>query len=202
MFKKTSRSSVEMVRDVVEDPAFADDLTRHLAERRLVRRLFALRCAQGLSQKDIAEKMGCTQGRVSKLEASRDDDLSLGDIRAYAAALGLTTILGLEGGPSAVARVKFHHACIMTAIDTLAKLALKDESIAKGIARFFGEAAFNFLAILEDATKKLPAEVQALGVLLEVVGPGDEEYLHELTDTKEPKPLKTRHSRKPKAPCG
>jgi hypothetical protein len=51
MFKKTTHHDViEMVRDVGDDPAFADDLAGHVAERRLVTRLFALRCARGLSQ--------------------------------------------------------------------------------------------------------------------------------------------------------
>ena len=108
MFKtKTYRSIVEMVRDTADDPSLVSDLERHIFERRLVSQLFVSRCVQGLSQKDVAEKMGCTQGRISKLEASRDEDLRLGDIQGYAQALGLTTILGLEDGPSAVARVEF-----------------------------------------------------------------------------------------------
>jgi transcriptional regulator with XRE-family HTH domain len=175
MFKsRTYRSVVEMARATGGDPAFVEDLEKHLAERRLVRHLFALRCARGLSQKAVAEKMGCTQGKVSKLEASRDEDLSLGDIRGYAKALGLTTILGLEGGPSAVARIKFHHACVTKQVNSLAKLAAKDDMIAKGVSRFFSETALNFLDILDQATKKLPPEVQLLGVAIEIVGPDDE----------------------------
>jgi transcriptional regulator with XRE-family HTH domain len=172
--EKTYRSVVEMVRDTAGDPALADGLERHLSERRLVKQLFALRCARGMSQKDIAEKMGCTQGRISKLEASRDEDLRFGDIRDYAKALGLSTILGLEGGPSAVVRVKYHHARIKKEVKTLAKLALKDEAIAEGVSRFFDEAALSFLTTLEEATKMLPPDVQPFGVSVEVVGPEDE----------------------------
>lgn len=199
--KKTSRNVVEMARDVGVDPAFADDLRRHVAERRLVRHLFALRCARGLSQREVAERMGCTQGRISKLEASRDDDLSLGDVRAYGEALGLTAILGLEGGPSAVARVKFHHACIKKEVDTLSRLALKDEKVAEGVARFFDEAAFNFLTILEDATMKLPAEVQPLGVTVEIIGPDEDECPVKATVAGAPKldPPAPKRQRKPKA---
>jgi transcriptional regulator with XRE-family HTH domain len=175
MFKtKTYRSVMDMVRDTADDPAFADDLQKNIAERQLVKHLFALRCARGLSQKDIAEAMGCTQGRISKLEASRDDDLSLGDIRAYAKALGLNTILGLEGGSSAVARVKFRYACVKKAVDSLTKLAMRDDGIAVGVARFFHEAAFNFLTLLEKATESLPSEVQPLGVIVELIGPDDQ----------------------------
>jgi transcriptional regulator with XRE-family HTH domain len=197
--KKTYRSVVEMARDVGGDAAFADDLGRHIAERRLVGRLSALRCARGLSQKDVAERMGCTQGRVSKLEASRDDDLSLGDIRSYALALGLTTVVGLEGGQSAAARVKFHHARIKSEVDRLTKLAVGDETIAAGIARFFDEAAVNFLTTLEDATKKLPAVVPPPGNFLEIVAPEDEACAPEPAKPEEPRPLKPKRSRTPKA---
>lgn len=199
--KKTYRSVVEMARDVGDDPAFANDLGTHLSERRLVKHLFALRCARGLSQSDVAERLGCTQGRVSKLEASRDEDLRLGDISGYAKALGLTTVLGLEGGPSSVARVKFHHARIQKELDALAKLALKDEKIAEGISRFFNEAALNFLVILEEATRKLPAEVQPLEVSVEIVGPDDDECPASAKESK-PEPPKTRRKKRPGAACG
>ncbi len=194
--KKTYRSVVEMTRDVVDDPAFADDLGKHIAERQLVRRLFALRCARGLSQQDVAVKMGCSQGRVSKLEASRDEDLSLRDIRSYAKALGLTTILGLEGGSTAVARVKFHHACIKRDLDALTKLAMTDAEIAEGVARFFDEAAFNFLRLLENATKTLPDEAQSSSVSVVMVGTGGDDFPDEANG---PMPSKPKRSRKPKA---
>jgi transcriptional regulator with XRE-family HTH domain len=177
MFKKSKgyKSVAELVRDVGGDPAFADDFEKHIAERKLVKRLVALRCARGLSQKDIAAKMGCTQGRISKLEASRDEDLRFGDIRGYAKALGLETILGLEGGPHAVMRVKYYAACIKRQVDRLAGLATNDQAIAEGVSRFFSDAAFNILNILESATKRLPEEVQPLGVSVEIIGPEGEE---------------------------
>lgn len=171
--KKTYGSVSDMVRDVADDPAFADDFDKHVAERQLVSRLFALRCAKGLSQKDVAVKMGCTQGRISKLEASRDEDLKLGDIRAYAQALGLTTVLGLEGGPTAAARVKFHHACVRKEVHALAKLAVTNDSVAEAIAKFFDAAAFNFLTTLEEATKQLPPEVRQHGVSVVVISPDE-----------------------------
>lgn len=39
--------------------------------------------------------MRCTQSRISKLEDSADADLRLGDIQAYAQAVGLSFNLGL-----------------------------------------------------------------------------------------------------------
>jgi transcriptional regulator with XRE-family HTH domain len=49
----------------------------------IVRRLVALRAGAGMTQSDIAKKLGCTQSRISKIEASKDQDITLGVIRDY-----------------------------------------------------------------------------------------------------------------------
>jgi DNA-binding Xre family transcriptional regulator len=96
MAKKRYSSVVEMARELTEDDAFADDLAQRLDRKRVVRTLLALRAAKNLSQKDIADRMGCTRGRISKLESSIDDDLRLGDLEAYTKALGLNVTLVLD----------------------------------------------------------------------------------------------------------
>jgi len=164
-----------MIRDIGGDQAFANDLSAHIAERRIIKTLIALRCARGRSQADVAAKMGCSQGRISKLESSMDEDIRVGDIRGYARALGLTTIVGLENsGSRSVDLVKHHAGCIKRLVDNLARMGKSDLVVAEGVAKFFGEAAFNLLNMLDQATKELPPEVHNHGVNVEVVGPDDE----------------------------
>ena len=50
-----------MVRDVSDDTAFSEEFEKHLAQKQIVKLLMALRAAQGLSQRDIADKFPCTQ---------------------------------------------------------------------------------------------------------------------------------------------
>ena len=83
----------EMLRGISEDKQFADDFDRHVGKRRLVKHLFALRSVEGLSQKDIAERIGCSQSRISKLENGTDDDLRLADLAAHLGALDLDLCL-------------------------------------------------------------------------------------------------------------
>lgn len=59
-----------------------------MTPERLVAALKAERVKAGLTQKDVAARMYCTQSRVSKLEASRPGDWSIRDLAAYAFALG------------------------------------------------------------------------------------------------------------------
>src|SRR5438874_1618374 len=89
--KKTFGSVSQLTRDLAESQTFADAVVRRLAERDVLDHLMALRTTQGLSQKDIAGKIGCTQSRISKLEGGKDNDLRLGDFAHYADALGYNT---------------------------------------------------------------------------------------------------------------
>ena len=64
--------------------------------------LTILRCSLGMTQKQVAGQMGCTQSRVSKLEAGNDDDLQLSEVRDYARALGRGLTIRIVPGAEAI----------------------------------------------------------------------------------------------------
>jgi len=156
---KRYRSVTEMVRDVSEEQSFADDLQRRVSRRQLVKHLFVLRSVRRLSQKDIAQRLGCSQSRVSKLEASDDDDLRLGDLHGYLKALDLDLSLVVASrNRTPVGLVKYHAFSIKRLLDRLAVLARADDKIAEGVAGFFGEAFFNLVRLLQDSARRLPKD--------------------------------------------
>lgn len=59
------------------------------AQTQLVDQLILARVAAGLTQAQLAARLKCSQSRISKLEDSRDVDLTLGDIQDYAGVVGL-----------------------------------------------------------------------------------------------------------------
>lgn len=69
-----------------EDAAVRDRLDALSAQTRLVQELTLMRTRAGLTQAQLAAKMGCTQGRISKIESSLDADLTIGIVQAYASA--------------------------------------------------------------------------------------------------------------------
>ena len=77
-----------MVRETSDDPAIPAMLEEMIRRRQLVKKLMVMRACKGLSQAEIAARMGCSQGRISKFEASEDDDVRLGDVRKYLQAVG------------------------------------------------------------------------------------------------------------------
>jgi transcriptional regulator with XRE-family HTH domain len=93
--KRTYASVVQMVRETTDAP-FADAFEARLRNRRIVKDLMVMRAGRGLTQGDIASKMGCSQSRVSKVESSSDFDLTLGDLVRYASAVGFRVGVALE----------------------------------------------------------------------------------------------------------
>lgn len=168
MNPQKARTSVsQMVSETSEDPSFTALFEERLQGRRIIKDLMVQRATQHLSQEDIAEKMGCTQSRISKLESTTDANLRLGDLARYADALGLRISIVLDSKESTpVNRIKNFAFQIKHELHKLANLAATDRAIAEGVSRFFGEAMFNFVRILQDSAKKLPLHPENGGPLI------------------------------------
>ena len=154
--KKRFTNVVDMVRDFADDD-FAQELEQQIAERTIVKSLIGARVSRNVSQDDIAQQLGCTQSRVSKIEGGKDADLTLGELAAYASAFGNELeIVPHPIGSKAVDRVKTFARCIHRELKGLARLAKGDQSIAAGAEGFFGETFYNMVRFIQDAAKDLP----------------------------------------------
>ena len=87
-FEKRYDSVSDLVHEISEDAAFADNLDRQIEEQRMATTLFLMRNREGLTQAQLAERMGCTQSRVSKLEHASLSSISVQDLIDYSTALG------------------------------------------------------------------------------------------------------------------
>lgn len=102
MAKKTLyRDVIELSRHLGEDPSFADGLADYLDRRKIVRALTVARAVMGLTQGEVAERLGCSRGRIARVETSEDSDLNLGLIVRYARAVGLRLDVSLVGDAAA-----------------------------------------------------------------------------------------------------
>lgn len=94
---KQYSSVAEMILDMSEDKELGKRMAQDIEDRTIVNLLLATRFSQGLSQSYIAEKIGCSQSWVSKFESSKDADLRIGDVQAYAKALGVKCKVVIDG---------------------------------------------------------------------------------------------------------
>jgi transcriptional regulator with XRE-family HTH domain len=140
-----------------DDPEFVDSIEHHLKQRTLLHHLFGLRSSKGISQKTIAERMGCSQSRVSKLENGTDDELRLGELRSYAQALRLDMgLVFTKSGNTDVELIKAHAILIKRLLSRMCAFAKRDDDIADAFAAFLGEAFFNLVKMLQDSAKDVP----------------------------------------------
>lgn len=156
---KTKRyaSVSQMLKDNAPDESFREEFGKYVSQRRIVKHLLAMRAVKDVSQKEIADRLNCSQSRISKLENGVDDDLRLGDLRGYLSALGLK--LGLvvaDRDWTAVDEIKHHAFSIKKLMDRLAHFANLDDKIARGVSDFFGEAFLNLVSMIQDSASKLP----------------------------------------------
>ncbi len=84
-----------------EDPGI-EDLQQKVAEKSakmtLARALFCLRNAQGLTQEELAEKMGQPLSLVEKIEHCDDDQMRIQDLMIYVSAMGYRLSVGIPPG--------------------------------------------------------------------------------------------------------
>jgi transcriptional regulator with XRE-family HTH domain len=150
------KNVLEMVRGISKDDTFKELATKEIKGKTLAKFLFYLRCDHNLSQKQLAEKIGCTQSRISKIESAFDKNLTIQDLLDYAKALNLHLEIGYRH-PSVkiVDLIKYHAFKIKAYLNQLSGLAKEDETLKEGVGRFCVEVLFNIGKFISDNLVKL-----------------------------------------------
>ena len=84
-------------------PEIADELVKEHQATGIADYLCTERNRQGLSQRDVAKRMGVSASKICRIEDSYDRDLAYADIMAYAAALGVEPQLVFENPNASLA---------------------------------------------------------------------------------------------------
>lgn len=115
------------------------------------------RNSYGITQAQIAERLGCRQSRISKLENGYDDDLRLRDIQAYAQAIDANVVISLEPAANPlVAGVRYHLKTLVGLLRELQELAEYDEQIATGVMKFHHELMMLLAEVIAKSAERLP----------------------------------------------
>ncbi len=162
---KTKFTSVaEAAAHLAEDPAVEKSVNDEIARNTVISALLEMRIAKGLTQEEIANKLGCDPSVISRMESDNDRQLKWEDIVAYAAALGVDICLLMEDKSlPAAARIKRLVFRIHEDLESLAELAKQvggEDEIAKKIHQFYGEVLMNFLVKFKRSADKLSAIVK------------------------------------------
>ena len=153
-----------MINKLSGDDAFKNLATQELQGKQIAKLLFYLRCKSALSQKELADKIGCSQSRISKLESANDKEVSLDDLLMYSKALKLQLEIGFaDHSVKIVDQIKYHALKMHHYMDQLCELAKDDPEIIEGVRKFYGDALFNVLNLITSSYKRLPTKKKTAG---------------------------------------
>ena len=79
--------------ELVGDDSFGEQVQDLIDKTTIIKTLIGFRLKRGLTQKQIAEKIGVTPSYVSKLESGLDEDMKLSEIIKYCLSLSVKFIL-------------------------------------------------------------------------------------------------------------
>ena len=119
----------EIIRDLTDDQEFEQNFKQQIASKQLSKTLFALRCKKGLTQKEMAERLDCTQSRISKLENTTVENIKMSDVLAYAQASDQSLTVSFQENMTVADFVKRHAIQIKKHLDDLAKVTDESDSI-------------------------------------------------------------------------
>lgn len=155
---KITASSV--IADLCDDETIVRDVEARMSQTKFVAMLTEARARKGMTQKDVAQRIGTSVSKVSRFEASDDDDLRIGDAKDYLNALDIeASIAFFDKSMPTTNQIKhyiFEIEKLLTHLTTIAKTCDDDRSIVDGISRFRGEVLYNFLIKYVMSGKDFP----------------------------------------------
>lgn len=145
----------EMLRGIELDSEFVGDFNQKVESEILSAQLQQIRVQAGLTQRELGERLGITQGAVSKIEHKADDDLTLKEIGSFLASTSSSMHLRIGSPQPKAEQIKHHAFEIRRLLDELAETAGEDGEIKQGVQDFWMEVVVNLTSLL-SRSKAVP----------------------------------------------
>lgn len=156
----TKMTASSVIAELCDDDSIVRDVEARMSQTRFVAMLTEARARKGMTQKDIATKIGTSVSKVSRFEASNDDDVRIGDAKDYLNALDLeASIAFFDKSMPTTSQIKhyiFEIEKLLTHLTSIAKTCDDDRKIVDGISRFRGEVLYNFIIKYMMSGKDFP----------------------------------------------
>ena len=146
--KVSGAAQVETLDNKEEGRAGDYDVSRALSD---------LRCSQKLTQEELAERVGCTQSKISRIENSSNDRLKLDDLTMYAHAFNMQVSIDFTRVSSSAAATERLARQIRNALDHVAEKARHEGPTDEGAKKTYEAFLFSMLELFMDKLEGLRA---------------------------------------------
>lgn len=127
-------------------------------ESRIATKMAQLRHLSGITQEQMAKALGVNQPAISKLEAGKDDNITLHQIKQYAQITGQRISLWFGAPLSPTEVVRNHAEGLKFGLDRLSEMACQNESLQSEIKGFMGNTFYSLFNIISLCNSKLPID--------------------------------------------
>ncbi|NTU52396.1 MAG: helix-turn-helix transcriptional regulator [Chlorobiaceae bacterium] len=151
---KTFDSASEAAAFYAGDDKFKNLVDEEISQNQISYQLLQTRISKNISQKELANLMGCDPSKISRMESGNDLNLKIGDIKNFLSALDVDIKFLFEDKYlPAAEKIKNHVYAIHDQLDALAKTAkeINNDEIIEKIKIFYGEVLLNFLIRYKDS---------------------------------------------------
>lgn len=153
---KAYNNVMEMLDGLKASKDVKEKVEHQVKGKMLSRYLYFLRCANNLTQEEMAKKLKCSQSRISKIETAFDKDLTMGDLLDYANVCNLDAEIGFRDKKvKKVDLIKYHAFRINEYLDELRELAKEDDKLIDAVIDFHEEAEFNLNRLVRKSKNLL-----------------------------------------------
>lgn len=161
--QKKFSNVADLVKGLSKDNGFRDEVLKEFNDTSLSKCLMALRCKSKLTQEKMAAKVGCTQSKISKIEHSLNENITVEDMTLYAKACKLQLEIGFRDSSTKLADlIKYHAMKTKEYLDILTASCEGDTVIAEGVLDFHFEAFMVMNQMIVDNIEKLTNMIPSL----------------------------------------
>lgn len=135
---KSYKDTFEMLADKYPDhPEYAENAFLEYERQKVSNELFIIRNRAGLTQAEVAERIGVSQSTIAKWE-DRGDQLRFNDFLRYVHSLGFGVRMQLVREPiNRASTIKYHLESVAALMEELEDVAADDPDISQGIVKTF-----------------------------------------------------------------
>lgn len=143
-------SVAEMVSGAAQVETLDNKVEGRAGDYNVSRALSDLRCSQKLTQEELAERAGCTQSKISRIENSSNDRLKLDDVAMYARAFNMQVSIEFTRESSSTDATVRLARRIRNGLDNVAERVRREGAADEGVKETYEAFLFEMLDLFMD----------------------------------------------------